>query len=151
MRPFLFAVTVSCLAALGVGSPFAKPSTASALCKFEAHVFSSFDAMNKTAEVLEVDDVEVLELRFIDIDLAAGRARLVGNIGVSDVSVLISDAGTLSFLETTPSGNLNVTTIYTLVDGSRGQNIASHSRHIESAPALVMFSQWVGRCLLTQD
>ena len=113
--------------------------------------FSSSDSINKTTKVLEVDDVEVLELRFIDIDLAAGRARLVGNIGVAGVSVLMSDAGTLFFLETTPSGNLNVTTVYTMMDSSRGQNIASHSRHIESAPALVMFSQWVGRCLLTQD
>jgi len=65
----------------------------------------------------------------------------------------MTDAGTLFFLETTPSGNLNVTTVYTMMVSSRGHRtspltLGTLSTHIESPPALVMFSQWVGRCLI---
>lgn len=50
-------------------------------------------------------------LVFVAIDREAGRARLIGNAGEADVTVVVGDNG-LQFVERTGSGNMMVTTVY---------------------------------------
>ncbi len=79
---------------------------------------------------------------FVDIDLDAGTARMVGNIAVETISVSTTPAG-FHFLDITDSGNLIVTTAF--VVASKGPYPAVHSRHVnllgEALP-----SQYYGTC-----
>jgi len=73
---------------------------------------------------LEEDAQKDFSLIFDSIDLTKGTARLIGNIGASDV-VVIANASTLNFIEVTPVGYLNVTTLFHLPEMP-----AVHSRHV---------------------
>ena len=77
------------------------------------------------------------------IDLAKGNAQLVGNLGASPLIVIRGSDG-ISFIERTPSGNMNVTTVYT-TKIKAGGFAAVHSRHVGS-PGDPMISQYLGSC-----
>ena len=62
------------------------------------------------------------------IKLQSGKARLIGNAGSAGLTVITGD-GVVNFIERIPSGNLNLTTIYT--DPVKKDIFrAVHSRHI---------------------
>lgn len=94
-------------------------------------------------------------IQFDGIDQKAGRARIVGNAGAGGVTVLVTAAG-LHFIEETPSGNLNVTTVF----AARPRELASGmfvyvtSRHVDlgfAADAGVPLpSQFHGVCKVSQ-
>lgn len=85
-----------------------------------------------------------LELVFDQIDLKKGTARLIGNVGAEDVSV-IAGSERITLLEQTGSGNLQVTVIY-ISQRSDDQFKAVHSRHTALPGGLPIPSQSYGTC-----
>jgi len=107
-------------------------------CNFESGLFTSFEN-----GAPESEPSGELSFVFASVDLEKGSAQMVGNNGAADV-FLLAGSRTLHFLEQTPTGNLNVTTIYQ--DRSdNGHLIAVHSRHVgvEGDPWM---SQYWGTC-----
>jgi hypothetical protein len=68
-------------------------------------------------------------LHFDSVDPQRGKARLIGNEGATDVVVIPSASG-LNFLEETPSGNINLTTIFQSAEKNSTDFIAVTSRHL---------------------
>ena len=68
---------------------------------------------------------------FDSINIKTGKARLVGNNAAGDVNVLVTP-GLLTFIESTPSGNINITSVFerspTFVDD---EFVAVTSRHVD--------------------
>ena len=62
------------------------------------------------------------------INASEGTARIIGNAGADDLTVLLSSGG-LSFLEATPGGNLNLTSVFR-PHTDTDRLAAVHSRHI---------------------
>ncbi len=87
------------------------------------------------------------EAHFDSIDLPKQTARLISNIGATDVKVLLSLSG-ISFLEETGSGNFNFTTVFA-ESSSEGGFIVVTSRHVNllSRP---LVSQYHGTCKVWQ-
>jgi hypothetical protein len=85
-----------------------------------------------------------LTLTIKNLDAAAGTATIVGNNGAEEVEYRAS-SNQLQFIETTPVGNLTVTTVF--APPELGQPMPSvHSRHIQVAAANVAISQFAGPC-----
>lgn len=76
------------------------------------------------------------------IDVDKGTARIIGNAGSADLSVILGKG--LHFLEVTPGGSLNVTTVYSAEVNAKFK--AVHSRHVRSVGPLP--SQHYGFCQL---
>ena len=68
-------------------------------------------------------------LHFDNIATKEGRARLIGNQGASDIAVMLTPSG-LTFVEVTPSGNHNFTTVFSAYKKGSQEFIAVTSRHI---------------------
>jgi hypothetical protein len=68
-------------------------------------------------------------LHFDSIDIQRNHARLLGNLKAVDVSLLLT-SGTLSFLETTANGGVNLTTIFPSYRNESRGFIAVTSRHL---------------------
>ena len=81
-------------------------------------------------------------IHFDAINTKKGRARLIGNAGAEDVIVWLTAIG-LTFVEATPSGNINITTVFANTTGTDYMYV--HSRHVvllsEPLP-----SQYHGTC-----
>src|ERR1044071_8666043 len=69
---------------------------------------------------------QIFSFNIDNVNVDAGTARVIGNTGASDLTV-VRGTGVLHFLETTPAGNLIVTTIFQAVTKS-GRFKAVHSR-----------------------
>lgn len=90
-------------------------------------------------------------IQFDAIDRENHSARLIGNAGVSEVRVIESDRG-LHFLEYTPSGNLNVTTVFSAAPKGLPPRsfVFVASRHLDlgdpaTGPSIIA-SQYHGTC-----
>lgn len=85
---------------------------------------------------------------FDSIDIQRRVARLIGEIGATDVSI-ISDSGGLTFTERTPNGP-NVTTVYPYYNNAKGGRLLMvQSRHMVILPFLMGSpapSQYYGSC-----
>jgi hypothetical protein len=66
---------------------------------------------------------------FDSIDLNKGTARFIANAGAVDVTALASDKG-ITFIEMTPSGGVNMTTVYAFNVKNSTKLAVVHSRHI---------------------
>jgi hypothetical protein len=75
------------------------------------------------------DKKDEFVLHFDSIDTQRKQARLIGNLGAADVTVIPSVSG-LHFLEETPSGSLNFTTVFQSFEKTSGDFIAVTSRHL---------------------
>lgn len=77
---------------------------------------------------------EELVLHFDSIDAKKGTARLIGNVGAADIVTLLT-ATSLSFIEQTFTGNLNLTTVFPFYKKDTQEFVAVTSRHqlLESA------------------
>lgn len=91
-------------------------------------------------------------IQFDAIDRKRGRARLIGNAGASEVRVVATDPG-LHLLEFTPSGNLNVTTVFSASPKQLppGSFVFVASRHLDligdpEGPPGIIASQYHGIC-----
>ena len=94
-------------------------------CQFSAGM--SGDWKNGVLEVKK-DHLEG-SLHFDSIDLKAGRARLIGNIGSNDVGV-VTTGGSITFLERTSSGNFVFTSVFPEYKKGTSEFIVVTSRHI---------------------
>ena len=69
-------------------------------------------------------------LHYDSIDLEKGTARLIGNQAFADIASFLTLTG-ISFIETTPMGNINITTVlFEYSDESSKQYKVVQSRHI---------------------
>ena len=73
---------------------------------------------------------EASYLTFDLIDIKNQSARLVANVGAEDVQVMLTPEG-MTFVEYTPSGNINITTIFPYTLKSSGEFVFVQSRHIK--------------------
>ena len=83
---------------------------------------------------------DALTLIYDSIHAGVGRARLVGNAGAQDVSV-VAALRRLTFIEFNGGGNVNITTVYE----SAGEMKAVHSRH-SGTPENPTLAQLYGYC-----
>jgi hypothetical protein len=72
---------------------------------------------------------EEFALHFDSIDAKKGTARLIGNAGAADVATILTAQG-LTFIEQTPSGNLNFTTVFPFYKKGTQDFVAVTSRHL---------------------
>jgi len=121
-------------AALSSASAAEAPIPKSLKCEFPSGVFH---AWGEKTEIVS----DKMELVFDSIDTKAGTARMIGNAGAGDIAVILT-LDHLSFVETTVSGNINLTTVYV----SPGELRAVHSRHISDLDGLPLLSQYYGTC-----
>lgn len=118
------------LAALAAATPVAGQApdlrdVRSWRCDFPITAFADW-----LADVPEVEVVDGQEFEFYvdNVDIEAGSARLIGNVGAVDMFVVAVGLG-VHFTEITSSGNLTVTTIYSEFVEGRGFK-AVHARQI---------------------
>ena len=96
-------------------------------CKFKD---GSFTSWTKGKPVVELDvmtesgDPTV----FHSIDLKAGTAKMMGNMGSGSIGVITTASG-ITFIEPTSSGNMNITTVFAGFVGNSKRFFAVHSRH----------------------
>ena len=86
---------------------------------------------------------------FDSIDTQAGTARIIGNIGAGDISVVVTPVG-LTFIEKTGVGGLNFTTVFKhFVEPENVARVAVTSRHITIFGSPFP-SQYHGTCVILQ-
>jgi hypothetical protein len=78
------------------------------------------------------------------IDLASGKAEMIGNAGSAPVTTIGNDER-LQFLEVTPAGNISTTSVFPKVGGGKDFP-AVHSRHMLSFGSSAIVSQYAGTC-----
>lgn len=109
-------------------------------CQFPRGIFIKWNGGTISPES---DGEGLPEIFFDNINFATGKARIIGNNGASDVSLIRQSAG-LSFVETTTFGSVIITTIFTHSTPD-GEYLAVMSRHIDSL-ASPLPSQYYGMC-----
>ncbi|QDC01733.1 hypothetical protein [Mesorhizobium sp. 8] len=117
-------------------------------CVFTASAFSATDdiyADHRYEQQLKVGPTK-FELAFSAIDLSARHAQLTGNMGSTPVWVQRGGGGfdSLVFIEWTPGGSVNLTTVFAPTQG--GAIRAVSSRHIAQPFGGYMASQYLGTC-----
>lgn len=75
-------------------------------------------------------DNESFGLHFDGIEIATKKARLIGNAGADDVALILTPSS-LTFVEMTPSGNPNFTTVFPAYKKGTKEFIAVTSRHLQ--------------------
>lgn len=110
-------------------------------CTFNAKAFAEMNGDVPKPKT----GVEQFDLIFDQINLEKGTARLIGNIGASDLIVL-NGLNRISLLEVTDTGNVQITVIYA-VQNADGQFKAVHSRHTAWEGRRLLPSQSYGSCL----
>ena len=78
------------------------------------------------------------------IDLESNKAYAAGNNSLEEVSFWKSDFF-INFLEQPPAGNLMLTSVHL----GTGQGI--HSRHVQVKEGIILPSQYVGPCTISED
>lgn len=68
-------------------------------------------------------------IHFDSIDVKAGKARIIGNVGADDISVIVTSAG-ITFVEQTGSGNLVFTTVFGSYLKGTNEFFVVSSRHM---------------------
>lgn len=86
-----------------------------------------------------------MTLVFDSINTKAGTARLIGNAGAADVTVL-ETPNHLNFVEVAPAGNIKLTSIYVTARDLK----AGHFRHVGRIEK-PMLSQHYGSCQVHDD
>ena len=146
---FFLTLSVSAVAAMDDPPSYSLLVRARSLkCTFSIVMLGDWKEGKLTTSV----DSEEFVLHFDSIDITNKRARLIGNMGAEDVGLLVTSRS-LTFVEITPGGNPNFTTVYpNYKDGGTGF-IAVTSRHIvlPSLKGLHPFpSQHHGSCVVWQ-
>ena len=130
---------VACSLVTAVGtSALAKELPSAFKCRFATGYFSAPEG-----GTFETKPAGKMEFTIAAINADQGSAQMVGNMGATPLAIL-RGGYTLNFLEQTPVGNINLTTVYTASD-AEGRFYAVHSRHIGTAED-AMVSQYLGSC-----
>ena len=82
---------------------------------------------------------------FYEINLEAGKARMMGNLGTGEVFAFKGSAGGLTFLEAT-KGGFNMTTVFATYSKGTKMFPCAHSRHLLVMGMNPMPSQYHGTC-----
>ncbi len=136
---FIFLTAVSLSAHAAGTSPIK-----SAKCTFTDSTNNFFNRGALTWKV-ERTTKEVMETTFDQLDNKDGNARMIGNNGSADITVIQGRYG-LSLIEITGSGAVMLTTIFLGNGYEHGANVqAVYSRHTAADDALLP-SQRVGTC-----
>jgi hypothetical protein len=115
-------------------------------CEFTVSAFSETDDIypdHRFETQLKVGPTK-FELAFAAIDLAAQHAQLIGNQGSAQILAVRGGFESLVFLERTPGGSVNLTTVF--APTSTGTIRAVSSRHIAQPLGGYMASQYLGTC-----
>lgn len=118
----------------------ANAQTRGIVCTFSGGVVTDLD----TSPEPEPSHDAPLLLIFRNIDFTQSSAVIIGNLAPEGVPVFaVEGANGFSFVETTPVGNINTTTIFPVERGSPAP--AVHSRHITFGGTPII-SQLFGTC-----
>jgi hypothetical protein len=115
--------------------------TQSFRCNFSDGFVSNWESGKTTSK----RDGRMSELIFDQVDLKKGSGRMIGNSGSENVQVLTGDTNSIHIVERTPSGNMNITTIFTPSQKNPNEFPVVHSRHINLMGGPLV-SQFVGLC-----
>lgn len=85
-----------------------------------------------------------MELVFDQIDPSEGTARLIGNAGAEDVTV-IAGSQQITFVEQTATGTIQLTVVY-MARTTHRRFKAVHSRHTAIPGGIPIASQMYGSC-----
>jgi hypothetical protein len=110
-------------------------------CNFSEGLNTNFDSGRPSTKKSN----DIGELVFDQLDPKKGTGRIVGNAGAGDV-VVYNGNNSIHILEPTPSGNMNITTIFNPTKNSSGNFPVVHSRHINLPGSGPLPSQYVGLC-----
>jgi hypothetical protein len=122
-------------------SPFASAKTLQ--CSF-----TTYAATEWRDGVLPVSTKEDLSFQIEIVNLKKGRAKVVGNNGSADATVMLGETG-LNVIEQTPIGNFILTTIFA-AGGDAGRFLAVHARHIGDPNDPPSPSQHYGSCTIAK-
>ncbi|MFZ5931717.1 MAG: hypothetical protein ACOY15_10945 [Pseudomonadota bacterium] len=111
-------------------------------CKFDETFFTSTYG-EKGGQVKTEKNSDIMEIVFDSINRTSGKARLIGNAGAEDVTISGTN-GVLHIVEITPSGNMNLVTVYNHPMPNDGL-FAINSRHVGNAQ-FPMVSHMIGNC-----
>ena len=109
--------------------------------------YSTVDWDNRDQPQLQTGTEDDFVFQIDGIDYSTGDARVIGNIGASDL-VVVPGVTTVSFIEAIPSGGVNLTTVYAWRDSMGSRFKAVHSRH--TAVLGPSPSQYFGYCEVWQ-
>ena len=114
--------------------------TQSFRCNFSDGFVTNWDSGKPSSK----RDGRMSELVFDQLDVKKGTGRMIGNSGSENVQVLSGD-GSNHIIERTPSGNMNITTIFSSTQKNPNEYPVVHSRHINLIGGPLV-SQYVGLC-----
>lgn len=95
--------------------------------KCEFPIIATNDWQNDAPEP-KIEKEQKFAFHIDGIDTSKDTARIIGNAG-AEVLTTVSTRESIHFLETTPSGNLNITTVFD-ARTKDGRYKAVHSRHM---------------------
>ncbi|TIP69431.1 MAG: hypothetical protein E5X53_32705 [Mesorhizobium sp.] len=138
------AATVMGSSAMSVGAAEWSPTYLG--CVFTESAFSATDDIypdHRNEERLKVGSTK-FEMAFAAIDLSVQRAQLIGNQGSAQITARRGGFQSVVFMEWTPLGSVNLTTV--LPPTKDGTIRAIASRHIVEPLSGYMASQFLGTC-----
>ena len=118
---------------------WARNLPAAFVCEFA----TGFSSAPEGARFVTSDTHDTMSMTYASIDQEGGTAQMIGNVGASDVTLVVGPHA-VHFVEVTLAGNLTLTTVNTAAD-PEGRLFASHSRHIGTSSGLLV-SQYLGFC-----
>jgi hypothetical protein len=122
-----------------VGVRAAQPVPRAFVCSFDTGTEATVD--QGTVEAKPITGAP-LNVTFAAVDPAKGTAQIVGNLGASDITLIVGTDG-YSFVEVTGVGNVILTTVFDTSVASGGL-FAVMSRHVSIQGPVV--SHYRGAC-----
>jgi hypothetical protein len=95
------------------------------------------------------EDTDNGSATYDNINLAKGTARIIANVGASDLTAWIDRQGTLWLVERTPFGYEVVTTVYPMYAEGSSEFVVLESRHTFTGP-IALASTSYGSCKVWQ-
>jgi len=118
----------------------AQKRTTTIKCSFSSGVFTDFDTGKPRSEPTKPGDLP--DLIFDQIQQDSNKARFIGNKGATDVLV-VRGIDSTNLIESTGSGNLNLTTVYRIEKLSPSAGVpVVHSRHVAAQSGLIPSQYW---------
>jgi hypothetical protein len=119
-------------------------SVKSLLCTFTAHSDTTFENGHRKIESAASNGLDLAPVTYDNIDVARGTARIITNNGAADLTAKWQ-ADALWLIETTPAGNVIVTTIFPKYAEGTHDFIVLESRH-SSIGRFVLGEESSGSC-----
>lgn len=137
---FLLTLSFFLLASAGLADELNLVEVKSLKCSFKVGQVAS----SKNGTYTLKKDSGFDELIFDSINANQGTAKMIGNQGAEDVSVLFTSSG-ITFVEETSLGNLTFTTVFHQKPIGFNEFAVIHSRHIDMLGVIIP-SQYYGTC-----